>query len=417
MKKGLFLFLLTVSLFAKNPVAYGFFSYNNTQTVELEIIGQVKSKTFSMHEKSYRLLDYDLRPMVLTSSLFSPEMVRPGDKVYILEKDPDHQRIKNGLIVAEAEIYSVFDTEFQGWMLRASGNLSMVRSGHFVAVANSTQERQDAVLLYASAKRELVRGNRSQAISLFRQSLQKDPGQPETYLQLALLSDGGARHENIREAWKRMTRFSQAEDLLSLPGLYVQGEMESLRDKEEPERLRRMVALLEEIRVFGERIQLYEQSFSGDVLEMLHTKGLPDTNFQYQAGRLYSAIHSILRENSVRTVVDWLTPVEREILYRDIFLPYRAEKTEQPKKSWDKAFLFAAIYHYELAHELSPDSGEAALSIVRLSVRELNSEIPENKREYFLDLLEHYGKHVLTLQSNPDEMLYVRNVLKRFNQF
>lgn len=415
-------FLLLLSLvisseaFAKTIPIYAFRSYNNTQALELEIIGQVKSKSFSMQEESWRLLNFDTRPMVLTAGLIDPESIRMGDKVYIVEKDPDHQRYKNGYIVGQAEVYSVFNTEFQGWMMRASGNLAMVKTGHYVAIERYREERKDAQLIYARAEREIVRGNKAEAFALFRQSLQLDPERPETYLRLAELSDLAEstqmRLEYLQQAWQRSMRFGEAEDLLILPGLYIEARLHIMRSLDEEQRLKGMLALLAEVRDYQHRLQVFETSFSGEVLKMLHEKGIPDAEYQYQMGRLYASLSGILEENSLRKVVGWLSPQERNILYERISLPYRNEPEEDPQKSWDRAYIFAAIYHYELSHELNPMNTQSALALVRLSYRELNKELPQNKREYFSDILEHYGSQFLNVPSDPQEMAFVRNALK-----
>lgn len=379
-------------------------------------------RSHSMVSERPRLLNYDTREMILTARLYETEGLRLGDRIYIIDKDPDHRKYKNGYIVGQAEIFSIFETEFQGWMMKARGNFSMVGANHFIARERNSSQRAEAWAMYKKGDQQESAGDYAGAYASFRKSYDSDPQKPETWMRLGLLADRAGREtearQYIRGAWERLNRFQDTEDVLRLPGLYLEKELSYLHKNIFPadQRLKSYLKLLKEIRDYGGKLQWYAASFSPKVLDMLRTKGLPVAQYHLFLGELYENISTLLSANAVEKVVRWLNAEERKILYTTISLPYQNKSNMEPTKMWDEAFLQSAFYHYRLANELDRLDTRSAYKLILLSANQLKTESLTMKKDTYRDILKYYSREFLAVPGEPAQMARVRNLLNTADQ-
>lgn len=379
-------------------------------------------RSHSMVSERPRLLNYDTREMILTARLYETEGLRLGDIIYILDKDPDHRKYKNAYIVGKAEVFSIFETEFQGWMMKARGNFSMVGSNHFIARNRNREKRAEAWALYKKGDQEQSSGNLVAAYSSFKKSYDADPQKPETWMRLAQLSiksgrDSAAR-QYIKGAWERLNRFQNTEDVLNLPGLYLAQELKYLQNSSlsSQKKLKSYLELLNEVHKYSRKLEWYSASFSPKVLSMLKSKGLPVAEFHLQMGKLFDRIAFMLRTNSIQKIISWLNESERKILYRTVKLPYQVKKNLEPSKEWDEAFIQASFYHYRIAHELDRLDIRSAYQIIILSSKLLENEVSSIKKETYTDLIRYYGKEFLEVPSDASKMDRVRILVNAASQ-
>jgi len=409
------------SLNALSYPIHAFYSYQKVHMQKMELIGQVSAFSKILSSKRERLLFYDTREMVITARLYETEGIRLGDKVYVIKKDPDHRKYKNGYIIGEGLVFSIFKTEFQGWMLKASGNFSMVSKGHFIAIPKIGSSRREAWVHYKQGDKYLALGKLSKAFALYKKSLMEDPQRPETYFRLALIGKKiGLQEESyqyLSSAWKRLNKFADVNDVLKLPGIYLEWENQRIEKiSMASTKLRALLGLLTEIRKYQKQLTWFKHAIAPSILKMLESKGLPDVGFQLEMGKLYQAIHDVLESKPVTTVLYWLSKKERHYLYEPLHLPYRSEPYSHPKRSWDLAFFDAALYHYQLAHELNPLDVRAAFQIIRFCFDQAKKDIPKPKRDSFRALIKHFAAEYLKIPSANNKMTYVRNVLKKLSQ-
>ncbi|MDH5717302.1 MAG: hypothetical protein OEZ22_06655 [Spirochaetia bacterium] len=411
----------TLDLFGISYPIHAFKSYSDPTIESMEIIGQVTYKSHRMSESRQRLLDYDTREMILTARLYESESLRLGDTVYIIKKEPDHRKYKNGYIMGEAQIYSIFKTEFQGWMMKASGNLSMVKNGYFIARKSLGNIRNEAWVLYKEGETLEALNDEAGAFVKYRESLNKDPERPETYIRLAILGEKQERviqaKEYIQKAWNLLSKFKDANDVLRLPGLYLKWNENEESVKSDKELLKHKLKLLSEIRYYKTKLEWFRESFDIEILSMLEKKGIPDRMFQYHFAKLMEDIYHILNNNNLNKVLTWLSKEERDILYEPIYMPYRDEKYSYPKTSWDEAFFDASLYHYQIAHELDMLNTLSAYNIVLLCHEKIRRRPPRIKKEGYQTLLSHYADEFLRVPSEASKMARVREIVNNLSQF
>ena len=423
---------IVASLSARKYEIHAYRSYEKPRMEKMVLIGQVTARTKVTNSTRRRMLDYDTREMVITGRLYDHENLRLGDKVFLIEKDPEHKKYKNGYVVGEGIIFSIFKTEFQGWMLKANGNFSMVKKGHFIARKDNARAQHEALVLLKQGDKYRSIGDTARALENYNKSIQKDKNRPETYLQLALEQKKLGRNELSRkylhEAFKRLNKFTDINSALLLPSLYMNAELEYIEAARDPQvtsskdirkwQLKKYLALLKDVRHYQSSLTWFRQSFRKDILELLLAKGVPQYDFQFYKAVLFENIYAILKQpysfkvTSHKRILEWLSPAEREILYHEIKLPGAQQKFVHPKKAWDEAYFQAAIYHFKLAHdELNHLDTRAAYHIVQMCIQKYRSTSNRILKKDYATWIMHYGSEFLRVPSKPREMTIVRNLV------
>jgi len=417
--------LLSIGVNAKTYPLHAFKNYGSSSAQKMEIIGQVTARSNMITDNRPRVMDYDTREMILSAKLYEESGVRIGDTVYIIQKDPDHRRYKNGLIVGQATVYSVFKTEFQGWMIKAKGNLSMVKKGHFIARLDFGSERELALEYLKKGDKYNALNDYTNAFYWYRKSLEKDSNRAEIYMRLAQLSKKQGFPEQaltyIEEAWHRGNRIEDPNDAILLPRLYLDEKLNALSDiSDSQKRLKQSLKILHDLRKYLSGIDWIRGYMSPAMGDMIVRKGLPDYIFQYRMGELYDSIYKIIdfdSGNSMNTVLGWLEPPEREILFAEITLPYRKDPIESPKKSWESAYFEAALYHYMMANELNELDTRSAYSIIELCAAKLGRNATQIEKKRYKSLVEHYSRVFLRVPDDSIRYSRVRSIVTRLDQY
>ncbi len=406
---------------AKTYELHAFRDYSSGEMQKMELIGQVVSRSHMLTGNRPRMLDYDTREMILSASLYGEVDVRIGDTVYVIQKDPDHERYRNGLVVAEAKVYSVFKTEFQGWMIKASGNLSMVKKGHYIARIDFGSRRALALEYLKKGEKYHVLHDYKNAFFWYKKSLAIDDGRPETYLNLAKLTREQGLHEQsnayIKSAWQKRSKVEDPNVMLELPSVYLQARLEEIaRNNTVSNMLRQYISLLDEMRYYKTHMRNMRAQLGYEYLTMIEKKGIPDYNYQYSIGLLYESIYRIMHDHSLNETLSWLESSERDILLSEISLPNRQDPFEYPGKSWDTAYFEASMYHYRLAVELNSMDTRAVYEIIQFCNDKLEGGVTQTDRERYTDYLNHYGRLYLRIPTSSPRYAEVRSILNKYSQ-
>jgi len=402
------IFLFCDNLWAATYNVYAFQNYTTSQSQQMELIGIVTTKsTMITEEQRGRIMDYDTRQMILTARLYENKGLKIGDEIYVISKDPNHDQYKNGLIVARVEIISIFKTEFQGWMIKAKGNISMVKKGHFIARIEISEKRQKAMEYYKQGDKYMTLKDYPSAYVSYKKSITVDRNNPETLMRLAnLMKIEGmdSQYDSyIREAWKNYKQIENPNDVITLPGIYMGIELNAIDQiKSTKEKLSRTLSLLDSVRGYGRQIEWIKDYFNKGQLAMLEKRGIPDYNYQYFMGILYTNVYEILSKTSLNQVLSWISPEERKILLKEIYLPYRAQGDafEYPEKAWDGAYFEGALYFFQMANELDTLDTRASYQIIMLAYNHLKKGVTETKKNELKEYIKHYSRIYLRV---PDE--------------
>jgi tetratricopeptide (TPR) repeat protein len=408
-------------LMADAQPLHAFRDYGASSMQKMEVLGQVTSKSH-MSSSRPRLLDYDTREMILSAKLYENKGIRIGDTIYIVQKDPDHRKYLNGLIVGKATIFSIFQTEFQGWMIKARGNLSMVQKGHFIARLDFGYERNLANEYLKKGDKFKILADYANAFFWYKKSLDIDDQRPETYLKLAELSFDQKLPDQalayIKEAWKRGAKIEDPNDILLLPGIYLKVRLDNIKSITSKEkRFDELLVMLKEIRDYNEQMNWVSTYIQPNYKNMLDKAGIPDYNYQYGMGSLYQEIYSLMKTNSIKKVLQWVDKDSRDTLFKPLYLAYSEDPYEYPKKSWDSAYFEASIYHFKMANEIDELDTRAAYEIIMATYNRLIEHPSMKDADRFKMLIKHYGRSYLRVPDKSSKFLNVQNVLNNFDQF
>jgi|GEM_PF-1603062 len=417
-----FVSFFSAPVFGESLPLHAFRDYGNSSMEKMEILGEVTSKSHMISKNRPRLLNYDTREMILSAKLIENQGVRIGDTIYIIQKDPDHRKYLNGLIVGKATVFSIFQTSFQGWMIKARGNLSMVRKGHFIARLDFGSERNTALEYLRMGDKFRVLGDYAKAYFWYKKSLDTDSQRPETYLKLTELSFSQGLKDQaftyVKEAWQRSDKIEDPNDMLELPGLYLNVKLDKIREISAPgKKFKELLALLKEVRAYKEQMNWVGAFIQNDYKNMLEKAGIPDYNYQYGIANLYNEIYHVMSRNHVNQVLNWISKDEREVLYEPIYLAYESDPFEYPKKSWDTSYFEAAIYHYKMAGELNELDTRSSFEIIMLGYEKLKAHPSMSDSDRYKNLIKHYGRIYLRVPDNTDHYSRVQNVLNTLESF
>lgn len=183
-------------------------------------------------------LGYDTRPDIVTVKVHYDPGIRPGQILYLIEKDFDHEMFKDGSIVGQIEVKSVFQTAFIGKQLRGVGYLSIAKDKVLtVAYPISSELTGPALVERKKADYHFTRNEIPEAIQSYRKAIRMDPLSPMPHFRLGLLYIAEAGSESkesvcsgilpmsagaeFSSAWKKRARFESNQDVLQFSREYV----------------------------------------------------------------------------------------------------------------------------------------------------------------------------------------------------
>lgn len=191
-------FLPVTTIFSEkkdNKFVYGFFDEEGNRFVKMIVIGETvsieKASTVELDIKDDKsLLDFDTRPDIVIVKVLNNPGIRAGQTLYLLEKHPDHDFYKDGNIVGQIKVISVFNTSFFGQQLRGEGHLRMIEDNVMtVAMPLTNEGLKEARIFKKQADYFVHKGDGASAIHYYKKSIQLDLNSPEPHFGLAKLHE------------------------------------------------------------------------------------------------------------------------------------------------------------------------------------------------------------------------------------
>ncbi|MBI3396476.1 MAG: tetratricopeptide repeat protein, partial [Spirochaetia bacterium] len=197
---------------------YAFTNYKRPEPMKMILVGEIRSKTKApeVHEKESPVKGYDTRSDIVTIKVANREGLKPGQKLYVIEKNPFHRQHRDGLIVGEITVSSIFFSPFYGWALTGKGILLRVREGHFVARTLESENLERAFVLKRKGDHYHGTGDTEKAIQAYSDAIAADPMLPDAHAALGSLyfDQGRERGEypvralaEYEQAWKSRANF------------------------------------------------------------------------------------------------------------------------------------------------------------------------------------------------------------------
>ncbi|PJZ69672.1 hypothetical protein CH373_09245 [Leptospira perolatii] len=214
---------------------------NNPRKEKMILIGETmmfdKVKPVE-YEGKYKNVDigYDTRPDIVTVKVNYDPGIRPGQILYLIEKDFDHNTYKDGNIVGQIEVKSVFQTAFIGKQLRGIGFLSMAKEKILsVAIPLISEQSGPALVERKKGDYHWNRNEIPEAIQAYRKAIRLDPSSPDAHFQLGLLYLKEADSEigtcsgilpmsagaEFASAWEKRARFDSEQSIIRFAREYV----------------------------------------------------------------------------------------------------------------------------------------------------------------------------------------------------
>ena len=185
----LLLFLFSISLFAvskEDKIVYAFRDTGSGNYSKMVVIGETVSiDKASMVDnnkidKDLMEIGVDLRPDMLTVKVLHNPGIRVGQTLYLIEKNPDHISYKDGNIVGQIKVISIFTTSFFGQQLRGEGYLRLIDNKVMtVAMPIESESLEEAIVLKKQGDYFSAKGDIANAISYYKKSIKMDKNYPE----------------------------------------------------------------------------------------------------------------------------------------------------------------------------------------------------------------------------------------------
>ena len=234
---AIFLLVYANAIFAEKTVhIYAFRNFRLAKPEKMILVGEIQSKTKEpILNSKEELGEYDMRPDRITVKIFTRKGLRRGQKLYVIDKNPYHDLFRDGHIVGEAEVISIFYSSFYGsWALSARGRLLRIRKGQFVARG---QETEGLELAYESKRRGdhyAALGKYEEAIASYRQALDADISLAEAHAGLAQIYSQNRREyskiesaavevlNSYEKAWQHRKNFHYQHEKLAFYHDYIE---------------------------------------------------------------------------------------------------------------------------------------------------------------------------------------------------
>lgn len=421
---GIFLLLLPASVvFAEVYPVTLYRSYNDTQPVSAALIGKINTKGTDNSMPARQILGYDVRMSVLSASIDNGAKIYPGMKVYIIKRERDHQKDKAALIVAEGEIDSISETVFAGRVAKIKGQFSMVSRQHFVAAPDLNRSREgdtkDAESYLLEAERHRHENDLARSAQKLQHARELEPNNPLINLRYAQLALKNGAEEKaraaLRKAFSDRRRLENVNDYLTLGALFLASNVAVLPSQNR-ELLKSATALLTQMRQFEKDLGQFGKDLAQPKSSALrYRQSRFNAQYHLSYGMLLRATAATLREYNPEAISKMLDYAERDALYAPIETRIGRERVlALPRKQWDRAYVDAAITHFELALKKDRHS-EAAYELVDLCDT-LWDGSDNNRRAELKEIVARHGAAYLEVPHEDQRMSRVRRVLNKINQ-
>lgn len=398
-------------------------SYGDMQPVPASLIGKINTKGTDNSLPARQILGYDVRMSVLSASIDNGAKIYPGMKVYIIKRERDHQKDKAALIVAEGEIDSISETVFSGRVAKIKGQFSMVSRQHFVAAPDLNRSREgdtkDAESYLLEAERHRHENDLARSAQKLQHARELEPNNPLINLRYAQLAQKNGADEKARAALKKAfgdrRRLENVNDYLALGALYLSSHVAVLPSQNR-ELLKTATALLTQMRQFEKDLAQFGKDLAQPKSSALrYRQSRFNAQYHLSYGILLRATAATLREYSPEAISKMLDYAERDALYAPIETRIGRERVlALPRKQWDRAYVDAAITHFEIALKKDRHS-EAAYELIDLCDT-LWDGSDNNRRAELKEIIARHGAAYLEAPHEDQRMSRVRRVLNKINQ-
>jgi len=205
----------------EDELVFAFRKYTGTEAQRMIVVGEVVSieKAELLESKSTSLLGLDTRPDNVVVKILNPHGLRVGQTLYLVEKHPDHRQFRNGNIVGEIKVRSIFDTTFFGKQLRGVGFTRMIENRPMTVVRPLITERtEEALDLKRKADALVYQDNDAEAMKFYKKAIALDPKLPDPHFALGLMYKKESNKWNVSSlgefalAWKYRDSFSDTRE-------------------------------------------------------------------------------------------------------------------------------------------------------------------------------------------------------------
>lgn len=242
MKKFLIYFFFPfIGILSKDQTiyVYAFESYKSVYPKKTILVGEIKSKVKKAEilDTETPIKEYDIRKDQVTVKVINKKGLKVGQKLYVVYKDPHHEKFKNAYIIGEITVVSILNHPFYGLVLTGVGNLLRVREGSFVVRILESENIEAAYLLKRKGDNYFNEGKYEQAIQEYKKALKKDSDLVEAYFSLGKLywtlytkeksfTDLQISLQQFRIAWKHKDKFRYNFDYYELINYYFSSLLE-----------------------------------------------------------------------------------------------------------------------------------------------------------------------------------------------
>ncbi|TGM06403.1 hypothetical protein EHQ76_05780 [Leptospira barantonii] len=258
----LFCILFGQTLGARELV-YAFREPGKPEKEKMILIGETvlydKVKPIEEEGKNKHLdIGVDTRADLVTIKINYDPGLRVGQILYLIEKDFDHKNYKNGNVVAQIEIKSIFQTSFIGKRARGIGNLGLVKDRNLMVAAPLVSEKiESAIVERKKGDYHLSRNEIAESIRSYKHTISLDPSSPMGHFRLGLLykKTGEAyvsAGSEFSMAWKNRKRFGNSQEELEFYTEYI----DYLNHKYETEGFKNSAILSKTMEVIQEAFKL-----------------------------------------------------------------------------------------------------------------------------------------------------------------
>ena len=182
------LLIFTNSLYSYEQIiyVYAFDSYKSVQPKKTILVGEIKSKVKSTEiiNTQSPIKEYDTRKDVVTVKVINRKGLKVGQTLYVVYKNPHHDKFKNALIVGEIKVTSILNHPFYGLVLTGEGNLLRVREGFFVVRTLESENIEKAYFIKRKADNYLLEEDYQRAIQEYLNAIRQDSDLVEAHASL-----------------------------------------------------------------------------------------------------------------------------------------------------------------------------------------------------------------------------------------
>ncbi|MCC5815772.1 MAG: tetratricopeptide repeat protein [Leptospira sp.] len=210
-----------LSQIQEDELVFAFRGYHRTKAERMVVVGEVVSieKAELLESEPSPDLNLDTRPDNVVVKVLNPKGVRVGQTLYLVEKDPNHKKFRNGNVVGQIKVRSIFDTTFFGKQLRGEGFTKLIENRPMTVVRLlESADTKEALVLKKKGDAASYQGNYALAMKEYRQSIAMDAKLPDAHFALGKLyrdQEGMGIVASIAEysnAWKYRANFSETRE-------------------------------------------------------------------------------------------------------------------------------------------------------------------------------------------------------------